>query len=164
VHKPGIERAGELITEAMHLCRTLAHDTAPTLTGTLGASLDDLARRTSATGVGCSVIAGPSASALGGEQALELYRIAQEAVTNALKHGHCARIVIEAAARGHMLELSIRDDGIGFGRAENSSRAGLGQRTMRYRAARAGGTIVFRNNPDRGATVLVRVRRFATTT
>jgi signal transduction histidine kinase len=160
-HKTGVDRAAELITEAMRLCRTLAHDTAPTLTGTLGASLDDLARRTAATGLDCRALVGKSAGALGGEQALELYRIAQEAVTNALKHGQCKRIVIEAAARGHMLELSVRDDGLGFGGGEDAGRAGLGQRTMRYRAARAGGTIVFRNNPDRGATVLVRVRRFS---
>lgn len=164
VHHTDVGRAGELLTEAMRLCRTLAHDTAPALTGGLGASLEDLARRTSATGVECSAIVAPSASALGGEQALELYRIAQEAVTNALKHGHCTRIVIETAVHGHILELSIRDDGVGFGDAASPRRVGLGQRTMRYRAARAGGTIVFANNADHGAQVLVRVRRFVAQT
>jgi signal transduction histidine kinase len=156
-----IARAKELLGNSLQLCRTLAHDTAPFLAGGLGASIDNLAAQTSAAGVACTATVVPAARALGGEQALELYRIAQEAVTNALKHGGCGHIWIEVAARGHILELLIRDDGIGLSGADAARRPGLGQRTMRYRAARAGGTIVFRNNADRGATVLVRVRRFA---
>jgi signal transduction histidine kinase len=154
-----IGRANALISESLTLCRTLAHDTSPFLAGGLGASLDSLAARASAAGVNCTVTVAPAAQDLGGEQALELFRIAQEAVTNAMKHGRCTRIAITVAVRGHMLELSVSDNGIGFGAA--AAGGGLGQRTMRYRAARAGGTILFRDEPRRGATVLVRVRRFA---
>jgi signal transduction histidine kinase len=156
-----IGNAQKAIRDSLQLCRTLAHDTAPFLAGYLGASLDDLAVRTTSAGVACTATVAAPARSLGGDQALELYRIAQEAVTNALKHGQCAHIQIEVAVRGHILELAIRDDGIGFGGADAAARPGLGQRTMRYRAARAGGTIVFRNNAERGATVLVRVRRFS---
>jgi len=159
--KTDIARAGELLRDSLDLCRTLAHDTAPFLAGGFGASLENLAARTTAGGVTCAASVAPTARTLGGEQALELYRIAQEAVTNCLKHGRCARITIDVAVRGHILELTVRDDGIGFGTGDSDVRAGLGQRTMRYRAARAGGTILFRNEPDRGATVQVRVRRFS---
>ena len=159
--KADMARASELLKDSLNLCRTLAHDTAPFLAGGLGASIENLAARTTSTGVTCMATIAPAARTLGGEQALELYRIAQEAVTNALKHGRCTRIWIEVAVRGHILELTVRDDGIGFGTADSDAGSGLGQRTMRYRAARAGGTILFRNEPDRGATVQVRVRRFS---
>ena len=92
---------------------------------------------------------------------MELFRIAQEAVTNALKHGGCREIDLGLSQRGPMIELAIRDDGRGFQRGKTAVADGLGQRTMRYRAARAGGTVVFRDNAERGATVLVRVRRLA---
>lgn len=156
-----ITRAGELLRDSLNLCRTLAHDMAPFLAGGLGASIENLAARTTTDGVTCLAAITPAARAMAGEQALELYRITQEAVTNALKHGRCTHIWIEVAVRGHLLELSVRDDGIGFGGADADGLAGLGQRTMRYRAARAGGTILFRDEPGGGATVLVRVRRFS---
>jgi signal transduction histidine kinase len=156
-----IARANELLKDSLDLCRTLAHDTAPFLAGGLGASLENLAARSTTGDIRCDASIAPAARALAGEQALELYRIAQEAVTNALKHSRCTRIWIEVAVRGHILELSVRDDGVGFGPANPDAEAGLGQRTMRYRAARAGGTIVLRNAPQGGATVQVRVRRFS---
>ena len=93
------------------------------------------------------------------ELAYNLNLVVTEAVTNAIRHGRPSRIRIELAVRRNILELSIRDNGQGFG-AEPGDRAGLGQRTMRYRAARAGGTIVSRDTPGGGALVLVRVRRF----
>jgi signal transduction histidine kinase len=154
-----VGRIRELVDESLRLCRSLAHESAPVLRGELGASLERLAATTRAAGVRCRLALDPATATLAGEQALELYRIAQEAVTNALKHGGCGEIEIGLSQRGPMIELAIRDDGTGFLGAEAEATSGLGQRTMRYRAARAGGTVVFRNNAKRGATVLVTVRR-----
>ncbi|MBS0374357.1 MAG: GAF domain-containing protein [Proteobacteria bacterium] len=158
---PDLTRASELVHESLRLCRTLAHEAAPILSAGLGASLEGLAVASSGGGVRCRASVSAGARNVEGEQALELFRIAQEAVTNALKHAQCRQIDISLTQRGPMLELAVRDDGIGFGTLAVSGRGGLGQRTMRYRAARAGGTIVFRNNGDRGASVIVRVRRLA---
>jgi len=156
-----VERVRELVEDSLRLCRSLAHDAAPVLRGGLGASLERLAATTTAAGVRCRLSLDPATATLAGEQALELFRIAQEAVTNALKHGGCREIDLGLSQRGPMIELAIRDDGRGFQRGKTAVADGLGQRTMRYRAARAGGTVVFRDNAERGATVLVRVRRLA---
>ncbi len=66
-------------------------------------------------------------------KASHLYRIAQEAVTNALKHAQTKRIQIDLDTRDRHLVLKITDDGIGM--AENSESAqGMGLKIMRYRA------------------------------
>jgi PAS domain S-box-containing protein len=72
------------------------------------------------------------------EIALHLYRIAQEAVNNALKHASPQHIDIRLASADGMLELSVRDDGIGIpDQAEREGRLGL--HLMRYRANIIGG-------------------------
>jgi nitrate/nitrite-specific signal transduction histidine kinase len=86
-----------------------------------------------------------------GKVATELYRIAQEAVTNSVKHALAKAISIRIAGGTGMTQLRIADDGIGIPSPEPTDGAGL--RIMRYRAAsigaslavereRAGGTVV----------------------
>jgi signal transduction histidine kinase len=84
--------------------------------------------------------------------ATQLYRIAQEAITNAIKHGqpHTIRVTLEA--RGHYLTLRIVDDGIGFSPAETNG-DGMGLQIMRYRAGQIGAKFVVRPGPTRGAIV-----------
>ncbi len=81
-----------------------------------------------------------------------LYRIAQEAVTNALRHSACTRIDI-ALRRGHSaIELVIADDGRGF--AEPTPEfPGLGLRLMAYRARIVGGTLRVGNAEGSGTRV-----------
>jgi signal transduction histidine kinase len=157
-----VRQIGELLQRALRVCRTLAHGSMPDLVHGLGAALEDLARQTQATGIACASNVAPDARGLHGEQAIELYRIAQEAVTNALKHAGCRRITIDLRMHGQLLELAVADDGTGL-QSDPADSDGLGHRTMRYRAARAGGTITFATGPEGGLAVQVRVRlpRFA---
>jgi signal transduction histidine kinase len=152
-----MREVSRLLRQALKVCRTLAHGSMLDLVHGLGAALEDLARQTTATGVACEAVVTPPARALHGEQAIELYRIAQEAVTNALKHAGCMRISIELRLRGRLLDLVVADDGGGL-RPGAGTGDGLGLRTMRYRAARAGGTIRFGTGPAGGLAVQVRVR------
>jgi signal transduction histidine kinase len=92
-----------------------------------------------------------------GAAALELYRIAQEAITNALKHAQCRNIEIQLALRATAVELLIHDDGEGLNLADTGGGEGIGLRTMRYRAARAGGTLELRSKQGHGTTVRVLV-------
>jgi PAS domain S-box-containing protein len=72
--------------------------------------------------------------------ATQLFRIAQEALTNAVKHARAQRIDLSLVSESQRLELVIADDGIGIsGRKENSN--GLGLHTMRSRAAAIGATL-----------------------
>jgi PAS domain S-box-containing protein len=153
-----IEQTTQAMHDALQVCRTLAHGAAPVVEGDLSAALRELAERTAAAGVECIAITSETANTVvTGARALELYRIAQEAITNALKHAQCRRIEIELALHGLALELSIRDDGEGIDRSGPGGGEGIGLRTMRYRAARAGGTLEFRSKPAHGTIVRVRV-------
>jgi signal transduction histidine kinase len=151
-----VRQVSELLHKALKVCRSLAHGSVPDLVHGLGVALDELARQTSATGIACEASIAPVARALHGGQAIELYRITQEAVTNALKHAGCTHITIDLQMRGRLLDLTIGDDGDGMQPGADSS-GGLGHRTMRYRAARAGGTILFGPGPGGGLAVRVRV-------
>lgn len=70
-----------------------------------------------------------------------LYRIAQEAVINAVRHGHPRHVRIELTLDGGRVRLRVSDDGRGPGAAAAQS-AGLGRRIMQYRAQMLGGELV----------------------
>jgi signal transduction histidine kinase len=84
-----------------------------------------------------------------------LYRIAQEAVQNALKHSGAKSIDIELAARPGDLKLSVVDDGQGLISASASS--GLGMRTMRFRASAIGGKLSVTRGANGGNSVVCEV-------
>lgn len=89
-----------------------------------------------------------------------LYRIAQEAVTNANKYARASTIEIDLRCRnGGRVELRVRDDGIGFDPAtipdhQAPGRAGLGLFGMRERAALLHGSVEVRSAPNRGTEVV----------
>ena len=85
-----------------------------------------------------------------------LYRIAQEAITNARKHANARTIVIELAERDGYYTLRIVDDGVGFDVAAATPRPGhLGLVAMRERAELAGGSLRTLSEPGTGTTVEV---------
>jgi PAS domain S-box-containing protein len=81
-----------------------------------------------------------------------LYRIAQEAATNSVKHGKAKRIEIELAPAPGGGVLFIKDDGVGFAGGGGDS-AGMGLRIMRYRADMIGGTVSIETKPSGGTSV-----------
>jgi PAS domain S-box-containing protein len=84
--------------------------------------------------------------------AMQLYRIAQEAVHNAIKHGHPRTIVVSLGQTGRCPELTISDDGDGF-RPDDEVADGLGLRIMRYRTAIIGGEFSVQSEPGKGTLV-----------
>jgi PAS domain S-box-containing protein len=84
--------------------------------------------------------------------ATHLYRIAQEAVNNAIRHGKSKNIVISLAGRGGTAVLTIQDDGAGFS-AKPTSVPGVGLSIMNYRADMIGGSLKVQPNDSRGITV-----------
>jgi signal transduction histidine kinase len=82
-----------------------------------------------------------------------LYRIGQEAITNAVKHSGSDAVVAQVSAADGMVTLTVRDQGGGFD--PDSSYAGhLGLGLMRSRAAEIGGTVELTSTPGNGTTVL----------
>jgi PAS domain S-box-containing protein len=83
--------------------------------------------------------------------AVQLYRIAQEAVQNALKHAGAKNILLSLARLKNTVVLTIKDDGAGLPRLHPKS--GMGLNNMRTRAKLAGGRLEIRRRPPGGTAV-----------
>jgi PAS domain S-box-containing protein len=84
--------------------------------------------------------------------ATHLYRIAQEAVNNAIRHGKTRNIVIGLTSKNGAGTLTIQDDGEGFPK-KPVSQPGAGLSIMNYRADIVGGSLKVQPNEGRGVTV-----------
>jgi signal transduction histidine kinase len=88
---------------------------------------------------------------------MQLFRIAQEAVTNALRHGHATQVDIIISYEGEQVSLTIKDNGAGFTPDAEATwrREGehFGLVTMRERAEKAGGELRIESAPGEGTTV-----------
>ncbi len=130
---PATGLAGGL-AEAIAQCRAQARRLAPVEIQVAGleVALRELTDSTArATGIGCILewtAPGPPAAAGG-----DLFRICQEAITNALRHGQARHLTVRCGPR----TLAVIDDGQGG----TATADGVGQRSMRTRAARLGGTL-----------------------
>ena len=86
-----------------------------------------------------------------------LYRIAREAVKNALHHGACSKIEVRLRVLEEALCLEITDDGVGCDFAAGSDQ-GFGLRLMEYRARIIGATFEIGRHPRGGTAVRAQVR------
>jgi two-component system sensor kinase FixL len=89
--------------------------------------------------------------------ATHLYRIAQEAINNALRHGRARRISIRLFGRRDRLVLKIQDNGSGFP-ARPGRKSGMGLHLMNYRARAIGASIEIVPGPAHGTVVTCRLR------
>lgn len=88
-----------------------------------------------------------------------IYRVLQEALTNIAKHASAGRVSVHLVREKTTVELSVRDDGVGFKPA--ATHRGLGLQGMRERAALLGGAVEFKSAPGKGTQIMARfpVRR-----
>jgi len=87
--------------------------------------------------------------------ATQLYRIAQEAVTNAVRHSDAERIEILLSIDGETTALEVRDNGQGL--PADPRQAGMGMRIMQYRARLIGGELRVESAPNDGTRVICRL-------
>lgn len=85
--------------------------------------------------------------------ASNLFRIAQEAVSNAIKHGKARHITIQLAAIGGRIVLNVTDDGCGFSKKSGNSK-GMGLRIMQSRTGMIGGTLAVHRTAAGGVIVI----------
>ena len=90
--------------------------------------------------------------------ATQVYYIAQEAVTNAIRHGRAKNITIRLAESDGLVTLEVKDDGSGLP-DKGPADAGMGLHIMNYRAGIIGGTLEVGSEAGRGVTVACRFRR-----
>ena len=93
------------------------------------------------------------------EVELALFRIAQEAVSNARRHGAASRVMVSLAARGRTAELLVVDDGCGFSQSPEMPVIGRGEGLpgMRERVALLGGELSIESAPGAGTRISVSV-------
>ena len=160
-HAAQAERAGHLSNElatAITLARNLSHElyAVPPQPDGLVEALGSLAERvTGERGIACALTGDTSVLVHHPAVASHLYRIAQEAVHNAIKHGCASHIDIELIHQTSALELAVRDDGIGFSPERGSH--GIGLHTMSQRAKLIGGQLIVRARTGGGAEVICSV-------
>lgn len=107
------------------------------------------------SGIDCKFLCDEVVNIADNTVANHLYRMAQEAVNNALKHSRTYRLRIDLARRQNRLRLAIHDNGSGFDKQLLCDGAGLGFYSMRHRANIIGAQLHLRVTPDRGTLVLV---------
>lgn len=116
------------------------------------AELPALAERTSAAGLPVDMSVAVS-SALSPGLSLSVYRIVQEALTNALKHASATRVSVRISEDQEAVVIEVRDDGRGAARP-NVDGSGRGLIGVRERAAMFGGSVEAGADPDRGGFVV----------
>jgi len=93
---------------------------------------------------------------------IALYRVVQEALTNATKHAKASRVWIRIGQKNRMLQCSIEDDGAGFdvqAVRSDCERRGLGLTGMQERLHAIGGTLSIESAPGRGTKLLIQLPR-----
>lgn len=129
IHSPQLERAG------------------------IAAVLRDLCQKVGAeTGLNLNLILDELPEGLSPKVSLCLYRVADEALRNIVKHSHACKSVVELTVRRQRLLLRIVDDGVGW-ETEDQPATGFGITNMRERARAMGGAIDIVSRPMRGTMI-----------
>lgn len=124
----------------------------------LGPALSRLAGRLGgSSAVSCTVTVEGTSRPLPHALQDEIYRVGQEAITNALKHARATRIAARLCYAADSVSLTVADDGVGFDPERVATPAGehFGLLGMRERVARIGGTLTIRSAPGAGTLVEV---------
>jgi signal transduction histidine kinase len=161
---PGIRLASSIavIDDAINQVRLAAFELRPDVLDDLGlpAALRALGRSVAErAGVNVACRIDTAGSRLPAEVETTCFRVAQEALTNAIRHAGARHITIRLAVRGRprMVVLEVVDDGAGFDPGQCSRGRCLGIQGMRERASLAGGTFEVRSTPGGGTSVVARL-------
>jgi two-component system, NarL family, sensor histidine kinase UhpB len=153
-----VTKISDLLARAIQSTRSLARGLAPVNLerGGLPEALKHLAARcTDMYSLECSFAnGGPKLPDLEEGAATHLYRVAQEATTNAARYARAKSISIDLRSTGRKLQLSIADDGIGLTAGLAQGQPGMGLKIMEYRARMLGGTINF-EEPGPGTRIVL---------
>ncbi len=153
-----IRGASQVIDDTVSAVQRMAAELRPSTLDALGLepTLREEARRFRRhSGIGCRVVTADPLPPLPPGQAVELFYICREALTNVARHAKAAQAVIRLAVRDRTLELEVADDGVGLKQAAGAGSRSLGLLGMRERARRCGASIFFAPNKPRGTRVRV---------
>ncbi len=157
------DKVVELVEEGITMARNLARGLSPVemeAEGLMTAFRELAANLTKRNNIRCTFEIEAPVLIHDDATATHLYRIAQEAAGNAIRHGRAKRIVISLSERGGRLVLTVEDDGRGLTETPSNS-DGLGIRIMAHRAAILGGTLSVEPAVTGGTVVTCSLPRIA---
>jgi PAS domain S-box-containing protein len=152
--------AAELIDATMGAVRTIAMELRPAILDDFGlvAALDwqlnEFSRR---TGIRGHMHVAPGQTPVAPNQAIAVFRVFQELLTNIARHAGASRVEVRLAQEDGNLQLVVRDDGRGFEPAAATGSGGLGLVRMRERLKALGGELDIASAAGRGTAVEVRL-------
>jgi two-component system sensor histidine kinase UhpB len=155
--EPELAETRTLANQAMRELLSLARQLRPTalddlgLAAAIGGQLEQLER----SGLAAELTVDGAFSDLDDDVQLVVYRVAQEALTNAARHSEATRVAVALRRDGNGVELAVSDDGRGF--AFEQSERGLGIGGMRERALLIGAELTIESRPGHGTTVRLSV-------
>lgn len=155
----GIDRLGKAIVETRSLLRAL-RPTPVEVTGLAGAVRQTVEEMGRDAGWSASFSERLGDARLPSAVETSVYRIVQEALTNAARHARASGVSVALGCEGGWLQLEVRDNGAGFDVQEVASAGraqGLGLLSMRERAAGLGGSCGIESQPGGGTRIVVRL-------
>jgi PAS domain S-box-containing protein len=141
----------ESVAQTRQLARGLTPSTL--LADGLADSLAEMVRRMGTGKVRCHFLCPEPVSSPDNPTANHLFRIAQEAVNNALKHAHAHNIEVSLIQRDDHMVLKIEDDGDGLPIHEKPASLGVGLHIMQHRANVIGASLEIVSRPNKGVAV-----------
>lgn len=155
-----LDRVREEIGAAADAVRRIARGLRPPVLDEVGlpAALESLVRTLRhAHGLDIDLAMDRPAGRMSADSELAMYRIVQEALSNAIRHSGASRLAVSLQAEDHALRAEVRDEGRGFAteRPFSDEGRGLGLVGMRERARHAGGTLEIDSAPGAGTRVRV---------
>ncbi len=166
-----ISGLGDLATRTLDSVRRACQDLRPSVLDDLGlaAALESLAHSITQRGLVCTFCCEGESRPCAPEVEVTIYRIAQEALSNARQHAHATEGTLSIAYHPERISLEVHDNGVGFdydhllrshselSRAEQESRPGLGLMGMRERASLIGAKLQVHSEPGAGTTITLEV-------
>jgi nitrate/nitrite-specific signal transduction histidine kinase len=153
-----IDRSGEMARQALKEMRLLVYELRPAalaqegLVGALQQRIDTVENR---AGVRSRLLVEGDPTQLPPSVEMSLYRIAQEALNNALKHAEATEIAVSVEINLEDVHLIIEDNGKGFDPSFASGQGGIGLKSMQERTEQLAGKYTLHSSPGQGATVHV---------
>jgi signal transduction histidine kinase len=157
----GRQLAGDALSRAQHIAKSLhdlSHRLHPARLRLIGlvAAINGLRQELAQSGIAVTLTHEDVPPALAPDVTLCLFRIVQEALQNALKHGRARKVSVDLRAGTGAVALTISDDGVGFDVIAAWGR-GLGLISMNERVEAIGGSMTIRSSPGAGTRLEVAV-------
>lgn len=148
------------LREAVTQVRQLARGLMPVSLGAEGLTdgLAEMVRRMSQGAVPCVFVCESPVEIQDVSVANHLFRIAQEAINNAIKHARANKVTVTLSRKDDVVSLVVEDDGEGFPKSKKAA-SGVGLQFIRHRANVIGATLETKSSPGRGVKVICTLRK-----